>query len=135
MKNVYDFNDFLNEGLFGSNKYKIYIDKIYNYILNMDINLIRKKRDDFLLIIRKSNNDEDPYNEDNWGEDVLIRFGKKFNAFNITRNYDYFIYINDDLLDVSNSDAKKLYKLIEQKIKDKEGNEKKKRINKSLEDI
>jgi len=108
MKNLKTYDNFINEGLFSS-KYKKLLNKIHDYIIDMDLNDIRHEIDSYHFIMKKD--DENMKNI----EVVIIR---KI-SFEFCKDFDYSLKINGDVVDgVSNYSVWKLWDLIE-KLKNK----------------
>lgn len=127
MNNIYSYSDFLNEGLFGS-EYKPIINKIYNYIKDTDISTINyketDKKDTYTFTMRKARK-EDPYGEENWeGEEIGIKLEVWYSGGNLK----LALYINNDIVDATKREVKKIYNLLEFKRKNKEKLDRKKRI-------
>lgn len=137
MNNLFTYNDYLNEGLFSS-KYASLVDKIYNYILKINIDYIIKNRDrdNYSFIIKnKKPDDLDPYGEEIWeGEDIKVELQKEYTD-NMFRDYDYKLFLNGDKVDVSNAEAKKLYNAIRERFDNIKNDEKQKRINAAINKI
>lgn len=129
MKNVQTYEKFINEGLF-SNYSEAFI-KLKKIILDLNPESIitNGKKNVFKFTFIKNphiNNDIDPYGEDNWGNyhqfNIVIEKMKR----NVKRNvifrsdYYYVIFINDVNIKIKNSEAEKLYHLVEKIYKNKE---------------
>lgn len=137
MNNLKSYNDFLNEGVFGKifgSKYNDIYKKLYNYILNVNINNVTFQPDSFTdtyTIIYKSGEkrDEDPYGEEIWEDDVEIKLKS---IFNFEMGNDYYLYINDEFIPVRDWEARKLYKTVNKRFNNREDEERKKRVNVTL---
>lgn len=136
MNNLQTYDQY-NEGLFSS-KYKNTVDRIYNYISRMDLDDIVEgryhgnKSYNITIIKNNKNKDKDPYGEEEWEEDenIAITLALKDNDNDlIFRAYDHILLINDDEVDVKRTEAKKLFNLVENRIKNRKEDEKRNRIN------
>jgi hypothetical protein len=122
MNNLNTYQEYLNEGLFGS-KYKNVVDKIYNYLTTIDLDRDVEfgfKFGERSFIIKKQDKQEynpmDPYGEEECEEeDVVIELCKEF-ELDSWRDYNYFLYLNYEKVEVTNKEAKRLYKYVEDYI-------------------
>ena len=124
------YNEFINEGLFSS-KYKNIIDKIYNYIDNIDIDDVIPEQNSYSIIIRSGgiNMERDPFGEEVLEDDLQIR---------ITRSYDYdsfplyYLDMDGESVKANKWEIRKLYKLIEKKKELKNISRKEEKLNRSF---
>jgi hypothetical protein len=139
MKHLEKYENFINEGLFSS-RYGNIVDKIYKIVKTIDLNDIRLIKEhgyySIVFIIRKENNNKnnDPYGEECWDDDVEIKLTKNF-TFKYYRNYDYGLIINGDKLEVTNQEAKKLYKTAMNRLNRRDQEEIDARINRAIKNI
>lgn len=130
-------------------QYSQLIDKLYNYLLNADLDSISVNRSvnvpavakprlhgnyyGFVIQNEEENNPprtNDPYEEENWEveqeEDVFIWLSKSNHSREF--GYEYYLYLNKDKVDVPNYMVRKLYKLIENRFKNREKDELERRL-------
>lgn len=120
MKNVQTYEKFINEGLF-SNYSEAFI-KLKKIILDLNPESIitNGKKNVFKFTFIKNphiNNDIDPYGEDNWGNHEFNIIIEKIKNYPY---YSYVIFINGVNIKIKNSEAKKLYHIVEKIYKNKE---------------
>jgi hypothetical protein len=106
------------EGWFNS-KYKDIIDKLYNYILTMDLNGVQREGDYYIFHMGGKKNKDDPYGEENWA-DVEIKLDDYYNR----------VFINRDIVECTL--FKKLNSLLKKRLKNKEQEEKDARIRAAI---
>jgi hypothetical protein len=134
MKNIKTRDEFINEGLFSKkSKYEDALNRIRQYIIGIPIDSIEREKigavDIYKIVIKKHKSKaEDPYDEEVWDEDVEIQVVWDSNG-------NYSILVNEDDIGVSNREARKLYKLIDNRKINKVEIEKQARIDKALKKI
>jgi hypothetical protein len=139
MKNIRTFDQFVNEGLFSS-KFRNLVDKLYKYILTADLNTISgDSYNGYTFRINKNNKinkEQDPYGEENWGDDVAVELNWHSSNSDFLSGIGVHIYeliINGDKANVANMEARKLFKAVERRFKYRDRDEKILK-NKEIED-
>jgi len=113
MNNLITYDEFLNEGLFTSSRYEKLLTKLREHIDKMNPDDIGGRGRIFTFTIKKSaKNPDDPYGEENWGDDINIRVELRVDD---EGDKKYSLYINDEIINVSKGEAKSLWKYINHK--------------------
>lgn len=113
MDNLYNYNDYLNEGLFKSKYHNAFV-YIYNYIKNMnpdDVVIFKEQNVRlpdriFRFSIKKNRNELDPLGEEQWDDDIVITIREPLDIDGIE------LYIDNENLNIGYFEKLKLKKLI-----------------------
>lgn len=131
-------NDQVKEGLFRDffgSEYKDIVEKIYNYIDKMNPDeIIRKVRDnklEFEYVKPSKPREDDPYGEENWNDDPQQKLRIKIDLE--TKTYYPSLYINDDEVDITRKEARKLSDLVVSKMDKRKDELKKERIRRAAD--
>jgi hypothetical protein len=129
MKDIKTYNEFVNEEFLGFSQYRGIINKINKYLETADLDSIKSSYDNFDFVIRKGEpKPDDPYGEEVWeGEDVAIRLRKD--------GENYTLQANGDLMKVTNYEAKKLWKFIQERRNNRAVDERKARTARIFQGI
>jgi hypothetical protein len=143
MKNLIEYHEFLNEGLF--KKVKDFFkekpreddefgEKIINYINNNDIEIEKRggegyNKTIYSFVIRKNFNEVDPLGEEVWENDLQIKIIENHSF----ETYYVNVYVNEDELELNRKIEYLLSEILEKKYKENLVKERKNRINKYKE--
>lgn len=134
MKNIFSYFKH-NKGLF--NKYSDIYKKLKKICLEIDPSQIEKEYQ--TIIINKKigtvDNVNDSYNEEIYDDEILhIKITSKY-SLSLIKEYDHYVYINGDLMELNQSQTSELYNILLNKYTNKKKIEKEERIRRSFEKI
>lgn len=131
------YTEFLNEGLFRKNKYRDIFEKLEKICNETEPSEIVLKHRKITINKKLGKKDpiNDPYQEEIYEEENIKIEIEKTSSSSVVREYDYFVYINNDRIEFRNNQAKELYNILLHKYENKKQIEKEERVRKTLQKL
>jgi hypothetical protein len=126
MNHLTSYSNYLNEGLFSFSKKSDIYTQLLNFINNSPVSAITKDYRMYTIVkIAGAGNENDPYNEEVYDEDISVKFDRYYKDYELFYSFSYDISINDVVIEnMSKAEKKKLFCLVEYKYNNKRNMEK-----------